>query len=41
MLQLPTRELAVMADKEMTIFNIDLKITGNIKWSEPPLHIGE
>ena len=41
MLQLPTRELAVMIDKDMIIFNIDLKQTGEIKWSEPPVDIGE
>ena len=41
MLQLPTRELAVMLDKDMIIFNIDLKQTGEIKWSEPPVDIGE
>ena len=41
MLQLPTRELAVMVDKKMIIVNIDLKQTGDITWSESPLDVGE
>ena len=41
MLQLPTRELAVMVERDMIIINIDQRKMGEIKWSEPPLDVGE